>query len=175
MLLINGLNASGKTTFCKKKIINNIDVKKIDSLLYFIEIVKHNKRKNVTDIISSLKLPNNHLLHNNLKKLGIDYFKNSEDLSTGQKKKCFLAILLSQRSKTWYFDEPTSYLDKISLKIMNNQLTSHLNKNGLLFLTTNTEIQNILNINIAKKRKISLSRIELLTTRLSSECSTTEL
>lgn len=103
---------------------------------------------------------------------GLDRIHNIiECYSSGQKKKLTFILLLVGNNYLWYIDEPQNYLDNLAYCLFKSKLKRHLNMGGKVILTNNSSISIINEI----KKKISLSRFELLTTRLSSECSTTEL
>jgi ABC-type transport system involved in cytochrome c biogenesis ATPase subunit len=171
LISLEGVNGSGKTTLLRNivgKYWAMFTMKKLNTHIYK-SMEREQYAWNTEDNV-----------HNSIKQeyaIEIYYFsglkaihKNVEHYSSGQKKKLKFVTLLLGNNYVWYMDEPKNYLDNLAYNLLVNKLKHHLNIGGKVIITSNASI-------IIKKTitKISLSRFELLTTRLSSECSTTEL
>lgn len=61
-------------------------------------------------------------------------------LSAGQKRRTNLARLLAAPSALWLLDEPTTALDKASIKALEKVLAEHRADGGMVILSTHTEI-----------------------------------
>ena len=68
-------------------------------------------------------------------------------LSYGQKKKLTFVRLYLLNSKVWLLDEPFSGLDEQNRKLIYNMIKSHINKKGIVILSTHEkgEVLNIKN------------------------------
>lgn len=60
----------------------------------------------------------------------------SKNLSAGQKQKLSLCKLLLFKAPIWILDEPFNSLDVESQEILEKQIESHLENNGIVFLTS---------------------------------------
>lgn len=61
-------------------------------------------------------------------------------LSAGQKRRTNLARLLAAPSPLWLLDEPTTALDKASIKALETVLAEHRASGGMVVLSTHSEI-----------------------------------
>ncbi|TAN68421.1 MAG: ATP-binding cassette domain-containing protein, partial [Magnetospirillum sp.] len=61
-------------------------------------------------------------------------------LSAGQKRRTNLARLLAAPSELWLLDEPTTALDKASIKALETVLAEHRAGGGMVVLSTHAEI-----------------------------------
>lgn len=61
-------------------------------------------------------------------------------LSAGQKRRTNLARLLAAPSRLWLLDEPTTALDKASIKTLEAVLAEHVGGGGTVVLSTHAEI-----------------------------------
>jgi heme exporter protein A len=61
-------------------------------------------------------------------------------LSAGQKRRTNLARLLAAPSVLWLLDEPTTALDKASIKALEAVLAEHRAQGGMVILSTHAEI-----------------------------------
>lgn len=61
-------------------------------------------------------------------------------LSAGQKRRTNLARLLAAPSSLWLLDEPTTALDRASVKTFESVLASHRAAGGMVVLSTHTDI-----------------------------------
>lgn len=144
-LCIYGMNGSGKTILIRK-IIGEIEkrqkIKKIDKK----EIIKYAYQ------------------------LGMerDLEKNTQNLSSGQKKKLIFIHLIKSKKKIWLLDEPDNFIDGLTIEWTNRKIIEHLNTNGIIIITRNKWKNE-------ETKNIGLSGFEPLTFRLSSEHSTTKL
>ena len=166
VLCLEGKNASGKTYQLKKSIIPWLE---INSYVYFLKL--SSMKKTVAEILWILKVSNFYVLTNNIysTQCGDEIFgKYMDQLSSGQKKKIYLSALIGSNSYIWYLDEPSNYLDSSSYEVLEQSITHKINSGSSVIITTVFRDETL-------KKKMSLSRFELLTTRLSSKCSTTEL
>lgn len=62
-------------------------------------------------------------------------------LSQGQRRRVALARLLLTEAKLWLLDEPLTALDKAAVAFVESLLAAHLEKGGLVVLTTHQELQ----------------------------------
>lgn len=170
LCILDGINGSGKTTMLREIIKCRLGIWKKSIDLYIYKKKEREQYTWTTEVKAINKMEYEPAIE-------LYYFiglktinKIVEIYSSGQKKKLTLVSLLIGNSQIWYMDEPKNYLDNLAYNILKNRMKRHLNIGGKVVITTNTSIlfKDI-------KKKISLSRFELLTTRLSSECSTTEL
>lgn len=170
--ILEGVNGSGKTTHLRTILNSNMATFKKNT------IDRHLSKKKEFEIYP---WNNENIFRSTAMQsyaLELYYFTGLDKIqsiiewySSGQKKKLTFILLLVGNNYRWYLDEPQSYLDKLAYRLFKSKLKRHLNMGGKVIMTNNSSISIINEI----KKKISLSRFELLTTRLSSECSTTEL
>ena len=169
LLHIYGLNGSGKTSLLKKT-SSTLFKNDINHYLHYLAILeKHNK---INDLLNELFWVEKKIFIDLSKQLGVTIRGRNKlinQLSSGEKKKIYLSLLLSRKEGFWLVDEPISYLDSLSYALFLHKMRKHISTGGFLILTTNIVENTSIN------NYISLSRFELLTTRLSSDCSTTEL
>lgn len=161
-LQVEGMNGCGKTTLLRiilKKQQQDLDfylwklyfLKKTNTLISKINLLR----------INTIKLSIEQILIFSIVKKNI--LQKLEFFSSGQKKKIILAILFYGQSYGWYIDEPKTYIDSLFQTTLNQNIIKHLNQGGQLLLTTNIKTRSYILLNI------SLSRLELLTYRLSSD------
>ncbi|MBI2313877.1 MAG: cytochrome c biogenesis heme-transporting ATPase CcmA [Betaproteobacteria bacterium] len=62
-------------------------------------------------------------------------------LSQGQRRRVALARLLLTEAKLWLLDEPLTALDKAAVAFVESLLAAHLEKGGLVVLTTHQDLQ----------------------------------
>lgn len=170
-VMLDGLNGSGKTTLLREMIDQSISINVRQ------QIDNHVRKKIEREQYTWITETNVHSRMDQEYAIEMYYFsglktinKKIEHYSSGQKKKLLFVSLVVGNSHKWYMDEPNSYFDSLSYSLLKNKTKQHLNIGGKIIITSNTST-----ILKTLKKKISLSRFELLTTRLSSECSTTEL
>ena len=172
LFTLEGINGSGKTTHLRRILNSNMYPIKNNQIDMHISKKKELeiypwKNENIfrSRIIQSYGIELYYFT-------GLDKIHNTiEWYSSGQKKKLTIISLLVGNNYLWYIDEPKNYLDNLAYSLFKSKLKRHLNMGGKIILTNNNSTTIVKEI----KKKISLSRFELLTTRLSSECSTTEL
>ena len=169
-LNLQSLNGFGKTFMLKN--ILNIELK------YNGYVHWKNKKKQRLKIISPFFL-NKVILKqfiNYSYKFGIEdkILIDSSLLSSGQKKKRLLIYLLLSKSNIWFLDEPETFLDLSSLSILNTKCLEHINSNGLCIVTSNKLFFKRWN-NFKQNLILGPNGLEPLTSRLSSDCSTTKL
>ena len=77
-----------------------------------------------------------------LKQIGL--FKRADvlarQLSAGQKRKLALARLMMTENSFWVLDEPFTSLDKETVKFFERLIKQHVNRGGMLILTSHHEI-----------------------------------
>ena len=169
-LNVQSLNGFGKTLLLKN--ILNIELK-YNGYVYW-----RNKKKQRLKIRSPFFL-NKIILKqfiNYSYKFGIEdkIITDSRLLSSGQKKKRLLIYLLLSKSNIWFLDEPETFLDLSSLSILNTKCLEHINSNGLCIITSNKFFFKKWN-NFKQNLTLGPNGLEPLTSRLSSDCSTTKL
>ena len=73
-----------------------------------------------------------------LKTLNIEkYYKTKVMyLSSGETKKLELIRLILEQKKLWILDEPFNHLDDISIEILNQTFSDHINNNGMIIFTS---------------------------------------
>ena len=62
-------------------------------------------------------------------------------LSQGQKRRLALARFLVAHKPLWIMDEPITALDKDSVTLMNTIFTTHLDRGGLIILTSHQQVR----------------------------------
>ena len=159
MMQIKGKNGSGKTTFLK--VILNILEPESGEIIWKGKNIKKNifdfynqttfimdnntstRELSVQDNInfwkglSSSKL-NNDEIFKLLKKLDIEqYYKTRVMLlSSGERKKLELLILILEQKKLWVLDEPFNHLDDLSIEILNQTFLDHINSDGMILFAS---------------------------------------
>lgn len=61
-------------------------------------------------------------------------------LSAGQKRRTNLARLLAAPSPLWLLDEPTTALDKASIKVLEQVMAAHRAQGGMVVLSTHQDV-----------------------------------
>lgn len=170
LLNLKSLNGFGKTLLLKN--ILNIEFK-YNGYIYW-----KNKKKNTFKVVNPFCLNKLVLKQfiNYSYKFGIEekVFIKTNLLSSGQKKKRLLIYLLLSKSNIWFLDEPETFLDSYSLSILNTKCIEHINSSGLLIITSNKYFFKSWN-NFKQNLILGPNGLEPLTSRLSSDCSTTKL
>ena len=163
---IKGINGAGKTTYLK----NIITEENINNYLYFVHV--YEKKKYICELLDYFEINNIPFFIESCKQLGLNlkYNVQMQHYSSGEKKKIYLSMLLNKKNYVWYIDEPKNYLDDLAFLIFVHKLRHQVTSGGNIIFSNNDG-----KVNITKHTDISLSRFELLTYRLSSECSTAEL
>jgi len=64
----------------------------------------------------------------------------TRQLSAGQKRKLSLARLMMTKNSLWVLDEPFTSLDKDSVQFFESLIKEHINKGGMLILTSHHDI-----------------------------------
>ncbi|SCA57125.1 Cytochrome c biogenesis ATP-binding export protein CcmA [Candidatus Terasakiella magnetica] len=71
-------------------------------------------------------------------------------LSAGQKRRANLARIIASKSPLWLLDEPTTALDKESIKKLEDVIEAHREKGGMVVLSTHSDMnikdQQVLNV-----------------------------
>ncbi len=71
-------------------------------------------------------------------------------LSAGQKRRTNLARIIASKSPVWLLDEPTTALDKDTIKKLEGIIEAHREKGGMVVLSTHSDMnikdQNILDV-----------------------------
>ncbi len=174
-LEIKGFNGSGKTTILKYIIRTYYWITIMDINNSILNNIK--KESTVIDILNIEKV----ITYSTLRITNLFYSiglskqilkKTYYTLSTGQKKKVLFLLLLIENNFIWYIDEPHNYLDQLTISFFFKQISEHINRGGIILMTQTKKVNTYCK---TYNSTISLSRFELLTTRLSSECSTPEL
>ena len=77
-----------------------------------------------------------------LKQIGL--FKRADvitrQLSAGQKRKLALARLMMSNNSFWILDEPFTSLDQLSVEFFESLIKQHINRGGMLILTSHHDI-----------------------------------
>ena len=83
------------------------------------------------------------LVHATLDRLGLSAYHHfpAKVLSQGQKRRLALARLFVQRKPLWILDEPLSALDVSSVTLMSELLVQHLERGGMIVMTSHQEIE----------------------------------
>jgi len=78
-----------------------------------------------------------------LERLGLAPYLHfpSKVLSQGQKRRLALARLFVQKKSLWILDEPLSALDVSSVALMTELLVDHLERGGMIVMTSHQEIE----------------------------------
>lgn len=77
-----------------------------------------------------------------LKRIGLKGFEDlpTKTLSQGQKRRVALARLLVSQASLWILDEPFVALDVVAVAELQEVMQQHLDKGGMLILTTHQEV-----------------------------------
>jgi heme exporter protein A len=67
------------------------------------------------------------------------------ELSSGWKKRIALARIMIENRLIWLLDEPFNFLDLKGIDLLENMINSRLMSNGLIILTSNRKIENFKN------------------------------
>lgn len=155
-----GNNGIGKTTLIKK-ILEKVDCIKLNNqakIGYFsqnIDILDESKTviENINETSNQNEIVIRNILGNLLIK-GDDVFKKVSTLSGGEKVKVAIAKLLLSDSNFLILDEPTNYLDIISIEALENLINSY--KGTILLVTHDRKlIENVADkILIIENKKI---------------------
>jgi len=161
LLLIEGHNGSGKTTLLKlltglrrpdsgKILLDNIsiDTAGSDFKSQLAWLGHQNPIKNELtamenlDILGSIRSRNQNKLVDALKTVGLGSVKHklSKTFSAGMKRRLSLASLLISDCKIWILDEPQAALDKSGIELFEQIATNHLNRGGMIIMTSHHDI-----------------------------------
>jgi len=79
-----------------------------------------------------------------LEKVGLRGFEDvfSRTLSAGQQRRVSLARLLISKTQLWILDEPFTSLDKAGIQYVEELLENHIEKGGMVILTSHHTVQN---------------------------------
>ena len=159
IIQIKGKNGSGKTTFLKVilyilepnsgEIIwkgKNIKKNIFDFYKQTTFIMDNNtstRELSVKDNInfwkglSSSRLSNKEIFKL-LKKLDIEKYYNTKVmyLSSGERKKLELLRLILEQKKLWVLDEPFNHLDELSIEILTQTFSDHVNNDGMILFAS---------------------------------------
>jgi heme exporter protein A len=77
-----------------------------------------------------------------LERFGLSHLRDipGKMLSAGQKRRTNLARLLAAPSPLWLLDEPTTALDKASIKVLEAVMAEHRAKGGMVVLSTHQDV-----------------------------------
>ena len=155
LLIIKGKNGKGKTTLlhCLAGILpyeGSIKwQQKFDKIGYVGHKFGLKESETVIDFISFWKEVYNSkiCIKETVKFFSISklLFSPIAFLSYGQKKKLTFVRLFLLNSKVWLLDEPFSGMDEQNRKLIYNMIKSHINKKGMVILSTH-EKGKVLNI-----------------------------
>lgn len=167
LLLLKGVNGSGKTTFLRKCLFfieqeggtfifnNNLLIKQKFKEYFLLKIHYLNSQytlenwRFVFDYIQEwlllfqikiiFKKYSYYIL---IQKFNIFNYKNIiiQNLSLGQEKRLFLTKLWLIPKPIWFLDEPTLGLDKVNLKKLDNLIIKHQELGGILFLSSHINL-----------------------------------
>ncbi len=180
LLIVNGENGSGKTTFletiaglahyeenskilcCDHDIIDHLE-----DYLHDYSYLQANHSLNESFTIKYylnfwIKLSENYELLQSV----IHYFQLGDiielkisQLSSGWKKRIELARIMIENRVIWLFDEPFNFLDTKGIDLLENMINSRLISGGLVILTSNKKIENFKN---AKFLDIGKHKIQIV-------------
>ena len=161
LLIIKGKNGKGKTTLlhCLAGILpyeGSIKwQQKFDKIGYVGHKFGLKENETVIDFISFWKEVYNSKI---CIKETVNFFSISKllfspiaFLSYGQKKKLTFVRLFLLNSKVWLLDEPFSGMDEQNRKLIYNMIKSHINKKGIVILSTHEKAKVF---NIKNKREL---------------------
>lgn len=166
LLIVNGENGSGKTTFLKA-IAGLIPTDEESKIL----CAEHDIHEYFDDYIHDYSyLSSENILHDDftvkyylnfwaklyenydLIDSTIHYFRlqnilglKISTLSSGWKKRISLAKVMIENRLLWFFDEPYNFLDINGIDLLENMINSRLLSGGLVILTSNKKIENFKN------------------------------
>ena len=160
VLLLEGENGSGKTTLLRilcgyrqqdqgQLLWNGKAITEIADYFQYISYVGHkNGIKDELTVEENLEMMASMMsvsapkIKDVLKQIGL--FKYSDvitrQLSAGQKRKLALARLLMTSRPFWMLDEPFTSLDKSSVRYFESVIREHIQRNGMLILTSHHEV-----------------------------------
>lgn len=77
-----------------------------------------------------------------LERFGLSHLRDvpGKMLSAGQKRRTNLARLLAAPSPLWLLDEPTTALDKASIKVLESVMAAHRAQGGMVVLSTHQDV-----------------------------------
>lgn len=144
-ILINGINGSGKSSlltfinnsyinFENKSLLRKIHLSPSLHKIYNYTILQYILISSLLDEINIHSILFYIIQINIYKKLDcpVIYF------SSGQKQMWLLLQYRMYNRFFWTLDEPTSYLDKNYISLLNNIMIEHRNKNGLVFIASHS-------------------------------------
>ncbi len=167
LLIVNGENGSGKTTFLKA-IAGLIEIDKTQSKILCVD---HDIAENFDDYIHDYSyLASENLLYDDftikyylnfwarssenyeIVESAIHYFQLKDilnykicQLSSGWKKRIALAKIMIDNKVLWFLDEPFNFLDIKGIDLLENMINSRLLSGGVVILTSNKKIENFKN------------------------------
>ncbi len=163
LMLIEGRNGCGKTTLLRTlAMLRHVDEGKIYWNSQSIEKIAEEYRQNLTwmghhnalkgdldalenlhiqSCLQGLKYTEKHYW-DALEQIGLSGYEDlpTQVLSQGQKKRASLAFLLLSQSPLWILDEPFSALDVNAVDLLQSIMQQHIDKGGMLILTTHQEV-----------------------------------
>ena len=166
LLIINGENGSGKTTFLKA-IAGLISIDSKSQILcadhdideYFDDYTYDYSYLSSENLLYDeftiqyylkfwLKLTENYEIIDS----AIHYFQlknilnyKISQLSSGWKKRIALAKIMIENRVLWFLDEPFNFLDIKGIDLLENMINSRLISNGVIIITSNKKIENFKN------------------------------
>ena len=160
VLLLEGENGSGKTTLLRilcgyrqqdqgQLLWNGKAVTEIADYFQYISYVGHkNGVKDELSVEENLKMMSSMMstsvikIKDVLKQIGLFKYSDvmTKQLSAGQKRKLALARLLMTARPFWMLDEPFTSLDKSSVSYFEGVIKEHIQRNGMLILTSHHEV-----------------------------------
>lgn len=160
VLFLEGENGSGKTSLlrilCGFRLPDEGEIlwagKPTSSLPEYFQNISYVGHKNgIKDeltveenlnLMRSMATASNIKTEEVLKQIGL--FKRADvlarQLSAGQKRKLALARLMMTENSFWVLDEPFTSLDKETVKFFERLIKQHVNRGGMLILTSHHEI-----------------------------------
>jgi len=161
MLLVEGPNGSGKTSLLR--ILTGLRLAESGQILwrgeaidrlagdYFEQVAyvgHHDGLKRELTCLENLRLaramgiPSALDLDQVLEQVNLYSYGEIEvaNLSAGQKRRLALARLIATDSTLWILDEPFTSLDKASMAMFETQFTGHLQRQGIIVMTSHHEI-----------------------------------